>query len=261
MKGIRTATTALVLAYLAVFVGVGRGVSQNPFSSVADVAAGERFFELDCASCHGGDARGGRGPDLTRGSFRHASNDEQLFDIVRNGIPGTEMPRRVRTDQRAWQVVAYIRSLGGGGELPPGDPVRGRELFFGSATCSTCHMVAGEGSLQGPDLTLIGWQRSPDDLRNSLLDPSSEVDSRWWSAQVTTADGARASGYLLDDDLHSVRLLDLDGNLLSFSKGDLQQFEPMRTSRMPSYSGVLDGVDLDNVISYLASLRGEGVEQ
>ena len=230
--------------------------AQNPYSSAEDIQEGRRFFELDCASCHGGDARGGRGPDLTRGTFRHATDDQQLFQVVRFGISGTEMPSRARTDPRAWRIVAYLRSLGGGGELPPGDPARGAEIFFGSGTCSTCHIVDGEGTMQGPDLTAIGYQRSPDHLRTSILDPDAELDPRWWGAQVTTLDGELASGYLLGNDLHAVRILDIGGNLLSFPKENLAQFEPEKTSRMPSFDGVLSPDDLDNVIAYLASLRG-----
>ena len=258
MRGIRPASRVPLFVLATLLLTASPGESQNPLTSAADVAEGRRIFELDCASCHGGDARGGRGPDLTRGTFRHASDDDDLFEIVRNGIQGTEMPRRVRTDPRAWRVVAYLRSLGGTGELPPGDPARGRELFFGSANCSTCHVVAGEGSMQGPDLTLIGYMRSTDYLRSSLQDPNSEVDPRWWSAQLTTFDGVTASGYLLANDLHTVRLLDGNNQLRAFSKERLEQFEPIKTSRMPSYDGVLVGEDFDNVIAYLASLRGRG---
>ncbi len=261
MSRICTIWTVAFLASATLLLQSSEIEAQNPFTSATDIADGERIFQLDCAICHGGDARGGMGPDLTRGTYRHATNDEQLFQIVRYGIEGTEMPRRVRTDPRAWKVVAYLRTLGGGGELPPGDPERGRELFFGSATCSTCHMVAGEGSRQGPDLTLIGWQRSVDFLRQSILEPDAELDPRWWSAQLTTRQGTSVSGYLLDDDLHAVRLLDGSGNLLAFRKTELESFQPIKTSRMPSFAGVLSDDDLDNVIAYLASLRGEGVEQ
>ena len=112
--------------------------------------------------------------------------------------------------------------------------------------------------MQGPDLTLIGYIRSTDYLRASVLDPNAEVDPRWWSAQLTTVDGVSVSGYLLANDLHTVRLLDGNDRLRAFSKERLAPFEPIRTSRMPSYDGVLVGEDFDNVIAYLASLRGEG---
>lgn len=260
MRSIRAALLAAIFAPAVLAVAGSAAGAQNPFTSPEDIQVGRQLFELDCANCHGGDARGGRGPDLTRGTFRHATNDEQLFQVVRFGIPGTEMPRRVRTDPRAWRVVAYLRSLGGDGELPPGDPERGREIFFGSGTCSTCHVVDGQGTMQGPDLTAIGYQRSPDHLRTSLLEPDSELDPRWWGAQVETLDGAQASGYLLGNDLHTVRLLDIEGNLLSFPKASLARFEPEKTSRMPSFDGMLSPEDIDNMIAYLASLRGEATQ-
>ena len=191
MRCIQAASLAAFFAPALLAVTGLVAEAQNPYTSAEDIQEGRRFFELDCASCHGGDARGGRGPDLTRGTFRHATNDQQLFQVVRFGIQGTEMPSRARTDPRAWRVVAYLRSLGGGGELPPGDPARGEEIFFGPGTCSTCHMVDGEGSMQGPDLTAIGYQRSADHLRSSILDPDAELDPRWWGAQVTTLDGSR----------------------------------------------------------------------
>ena len=262
MSRIRTISiTVFSVGAAVVLLSPSSVESQNPYTSAGDVAEGRRIFELDCAPCHGGDARGGRGPDLTRGTFRHASTDDQLREIIREGIDDTEMPGRVRTDPRAWRVVAYLRSLGGGGEIPPGDLQEGRELFFGSGNCSTCHMVAGEGTPQGPDLTLIGYRRSVDYLRTSVLDPDDEVDPRWWSAQVTTLDGDRASGYLLGQDLQSVRLLDGNNDLLAFQRTQLEQFEPVKTSRMPSYEGVLSDNDFNNVIAYLASLRGEGADQ
>src|SRR5262245_31673309 len=65
----------------------------NPFTSDADVAAGEKIFVSQCASCHGRDGRGGGGgPDLTTGRFKRASSDEGIFQIINKGIPGTTMP-------------------------------------------------------------------------------------------------------------------------------------------------------------------------
>ena len=63
----------------------------NPFTSDADVAAGEKTFLSQCASCHGRDGRGGAGgPDLSTGRFKRASSDEAIFQIVNRGIPGTD---------------------------------------------------------------------------------------------------------------------------------------------------------------------------
>src|SRR3546814_8574184 len=38
-------------------------------------------------------------------------------------------------------------------ELAGGNWARGKKLFFGEATCSTCHSIGGEGRSIGPDLS------------------------------------------------------------------------------------------------------------
>src|SRR5437667_40216 len=48
----------------------------------------------------------------------------------------------------------------------------GRELFFGSGACSTCHMVQGKGGRLGPDLTGTGSARSTEYLVESVRNPS-----------------------------------------------------------------------------------------
>ena len=45
------------------------GETENRHTSEQDVVAGGRIFQSTCALCHGGDAKGGLGPDLTRGAF------------------------------------------------------------------------------------------------------------------------------------------------------------------------------------------------
>ena len=229
--------------------------SENPFAGAADIAEGRRIFLGNCALCHGGDATGGRGPDLSRGFFRRATTDARMFDIVQDGILGTGMPGTGLSQRKAWRVVAFIRSLSGGEVELPGDPARGRELFFGTGTCGTSHMVRGQGGRQGPDLSWIGWQRAPDFLRSALLDPSEDVDPRWWTAVVVTESGARVGGVLVDEDQFTLRLLDGNDRLHSLAKRDLQSLERTKTSTMPSFRGVLSDEELDHVLSYLAGLR------
>ncbi|MDP7206156.1 MAG: c-type cytochrome, partial [Pirellulaceae bacterium] len=64
---------------------------KNLFTSLSDVNQGRNFFNIMCARCHGRNARGGRGPDLTDGVFRYARTDEEVQQIIVNGVPGTDM--------------------------------------------------------------------------------------------------------------------------------------------------------------------------
>jgi putative heme-binding domain-containing protein len=241
---------ALALASSATLLVVSPAIGQ---STVDD---GRQIFERNCAICHGGDATGGRGPDLSRGMFRHATTDAQLTDIVQNGIEGTGMPWTGLSDQKASQVVAFIRSLSANRPSLPGDPENGRALFFGSGTCSTCHMVNGRGGRQGPDLSWIGWQRAPDFLRQSILDPSADVDPRWWTARAVTRSGAQIAGVLVDEDQFAVRILDGQDELHAVAKYDLESLERSKLSKMPTLGEILGEGQLDDLVAYLAGLRG-----
>src|ERR1035438_7514343 len=79
----------------------------------AAIDVGKGNFRLYCAACHGIHAQGGRGPDLTRGSFSAGSTDADLFRVISKGVEGTEMTDYGdRFDDRMiWRLVAFIRSI------------------------------------------------------------------------------------------------------------------------------------------------------
>src|SRR5262249_53402698 len=148
------------------------GASSAP---TPDQARGKRLFEGQCARCHGIQGGGGTGANLRRPKLRHAADDESLFNLIRNGLPGTGMPFTfAMTDNEVRDVIAYVRSLG---RIPPeplpGDPDKG-QLIYRQAECSHCHIVAGKGGSLGPDLSDIGGRRGVEFLRGALLHPGKD---------------------------------------------------------------------------------------
>ena len=119
----------------------------------------------------------------------------------------------------------------------------------------------------GPELTEVGARRSAAYLRKSLLDPQAEAPADpvpWerrqaWFMQVrlTTKDGRRITGARLNEDTYSVQIRDFSDRLFSFWKQDLLEYqkEPGKTP-MPSYRNVLSQAELDDIVAFLASLRG-----
>src|SRR5258708_2505930 len=79
--------------------------------TASDIDDGGRVFRDTCANCHGPDGNEVAGIDLGRGVFRRASSDQDLIQIIRNGIPGTAMPATNFPEAQAAQVVAYLRSV------------------------------------------------------------------------------------------------------------------------------------------------------
>ncbi len=255
------AVTVLVTAAAAT---AGAQDAENPFTDGPDRRMGETSFRVHCTLCHGYDAQGGaetNGPDLTTGRFRRTSTLAGLFDVIRNGVPGTAMLgiNPDVSDRVVWQIITYLDSLTpnlADADLR-GDAVAGRALFAGKGNCAACHMVDGDGGRLGPDLSRVGERRDPDELRADLLDPSAEVEPRWWTMTVMRADGSVVEGLRMNEDTFTLRLIDADEQLWAFSKGRLRSFDRVRTSSMPAAGGTLTDAEVDDLIAYLFSLRKE----
>jgi len=217
---------------------------------------------MSCAGCHGLHATGGRGgPDLTRGTYSTGDADKDLFSVISNGVPGTEMPsfRGALEDADISWLVAYVRSLSHGGAVPiKGDRTTGEKLFWGKGSCGQCHRVGMRGTAIGPDLTRAGKQRSLAYLRESVVSPDADLTPGYATIVVVTRDGAKITGVEKGFDNFSARLMDLSGRYYSFLKDDVKSMEREYRSVMPSnYGRMLNPSELDDLLAYLASLGGE----
>lgn len=247
---------ARTLAALAALACAAHAGAQH--ATAYDIEDGKRVFEATCANCHGPDGNLIAGIDFGRGVLRRAYTDEQLAAIVIGGIPNTPMPPNPgMSSEQALRVVDYLRSMSAGrvtaGE---GDAVRGRALVVGKGECLECHAIRGEGSRVGPDLTGIGLLRRAGELERSLLEPAAEVQAENRFYKVTTKSGATVTGRLLNRDTYTVQMLDLDERLRSFAIADLSRHDFDETP-MPSMRRKLSTREIADVVSYLASLRGE----
>ncbi len=245
----------LILIFAATLSGQEQEQIRNPRTSPADVAAGAKTFRSHCSACHGLNGEGGRGPNLARGQFYDGSSDSDLLNNISNGIPGTEMPGLFYSPDRVWQVVAFIRSLNAGADAKPsGDPARGAALFR-SRSCTQCHRVSGEGGRLGPDLTSIGQTRSPEHLRQSIVDPNADVSPRYWLVTCRDGAGKEYQGFLMNEDTYTVQFIDMHEELHSFAKADLTDYRVQKISKMPSYKNAFTEEQLQDLVAYLASLR------
>ena len=245
---------------------------KNPYAGDAKIAKiGESQFRANCAFCHGLGARGGgRGPDLTRTPKKHGDSDADIFNTINNGVPGTAMPPNGATQQgvgmteeEIWQVVTYIRSVEKKPDTMTGDAKHGRELFYRSAACGTCHMFQGKGGRLGPDLTGAGTARSTEYLVDSVRNPSrrltqgiieamKEFSVEYETVDVVTGDGTKYKGTLLNEDSFTIQFMDTREQVHSFDKASLKSWQKSRESLMPVYDEkMLPAKDLQDLLAFL----------
>ena len=167
-------TTKLLLALFT-----GCCLISGTEAAPGDAQAGEEIYGIRCIGCHGEDGDG-FGPaterlnppprDFSSGQYKitttvfdeYVPQDEDIFRMVRDGMPGTSMPGwiDVLSEQDIWDLVAYVKTFAGFEEEEPGPVVdfgeqvpsspesisQGNELFHDQERCSECHGEAGKGN-------------------------------------------------------------------------------------------------------------------
>jgi putative heme-binding domain-containing protein len=231
----------------------------NPFGTSEGAEQGKALFQLHCSYCHGANGEGGRGADLTTGQYRRGGSDANLYNTVRNGIPGTEMPAVRASDDEVWKMVAFVKRLGtlGMTEKASGEPAAGKAVYEGKGGCASCHAIGRDGGNLGPDLSDVGRRRNLKYLEESLVSPDADVPIRYRSIQVVTKSGQSIVGIRLNEDDISIQLRDEKDNLRSFLKENIREIRHDMPSLMPAYGSILSKQEIDDVVSYLSSLRGE----
>ena len=174
-------TTGLILLFAVFPITVFAQGKQAPAAS----EEGKALYEDKCAHCHGIEGAGDgsaaenllpRPRDFTRGLYKIRSTesgqlptDQDLFDIISNGMPGSSMPAwgEILTEDEQWQLVAHIKTFHDGfedasprlidvsGKVPYSEEsVAKGEEFYTNLGCVDCHGVIGRGDgTSAPDLT------------------------------------------------------------------------------------------------------------
>jgi cytochrome c oxidase cbb3-type subunit 3 len=231
-------------------------LAMNAFSQ--DITQGKKIFESQCALCHGQTGTGGRGPSLHRPKLTKAPDDEALWKVISNGIE-PEMPGAWQLNQReVYSVGAYVKSLGAiPPEVLPGEPARG-ERVYQSKGCAGCHMIAGKGEGFGPELTEIGARRNGAHLRETLLHPAAELPEGFLYVAITTQSGTAIRGIRVNEDSFNIQIKDVHGQFHSFAKAELRDLKRLpNETPMPAYGSSISNAELDDLVAYLASLKGK----
>ena len=238
--------------------------AQNP-PAVED---GKKLFEGLCVVCHGSQGGGGEAPSLNRFTLDRAPDDEALRALMKTGIQNRMPAMRHLSDDQLQRLGDYVRSLGRTPSAPPdGDPKHGSELYQRLA-CASCHIIGGQGSSVGPELTEIGSMRGAQYLRQAIIDPGAALPRgtltvpgrdllQFLPVRVITREGREVRGIRINEDSLTIQLRDTNGQFYSFRKLDLRQLEKETgKSLMPGYRERMTAGELTDLVAYLWTLRG-----
>ena len=233
--------------------------AENPVGSSSEVIAeGHQLFNKLCTSCHGIDgAAGDRGPAMAASRRYLHQSDEELFDAIQKGIPGSQMPPIGLPDNDAWKIVAWIRSMRARAFSVPvaGDREKGSEIFWGKGDCGQCHVVRGRGGLLGPDLTNLGAEMSLSQIRDGLTVEKPHPPLGYRPVTVKTKDGRTISGVSKNEHNFSLQMIGDDNRLHLFSSDELEKITYREKSLMPTdYDKRLSETEFQNLLAFLSRL-------
>ncbi|MGE3179900.1 MAG: c-type cytochrome [Vicinamibacterales bacterium] len=257
---LRARTVVLVagLALAGVVDAQAQG-KKNPFEGdPAAVKTGMGLFRARCADCHGIDAKGIRGPDLTQ-VWNSGRSDEGLFQTLRTGVLGTEMPAvGDRTpDDEVWKILAYLRTVAAApANNVPGDAQKGERIF--RIQCSSCHRNAqGRGGRLGPDLSRVGISRARAVVVRRIRGAVEDSLTGFEPVTITTKDGQTITGVKKNEDMFSVQIMDSRERIQGYVRSDVRQVENTKQSAMPAFPPErLSENDLNDLLAYLSTFKG-----
>jgi putative heme-binding domain-containing protein len=130
-----------------------------------------------------------------------------------------------------------------------GDPANGKSLF--AKHCAACHVLHGEGSKVGPDLTAANRTDRAALLAN-LVDPSAVIRREYLSYVIQTSSGQMLTGLLAEQDAGSITVLDAKNQRFKLPRDQVKSIGESNVSLMPER--VLDTLspqELRDLFSYL----------
>jgi len=146
-------------------------------------------------------------------------------------------------------VAVYRESLYGG------DASQGREIFYqnAAAQCIRCHVVDGQGSDVGPDLTNAGNRLSRSELLRSMVDPDARISPGYGTVTLTLNNGETIHGMLsAESDTH----LTVSGReqVWEIEKENIAE-RVNSPSGMPAMGNLLTRDELRDLVEFLTKLQ------
>ena len=187
-----------------------------------------------------------------------------LAGLPLDTVAGLWQDRQQRVRRELW-LDLFLRlqtdnpaALQGFSELPQtlaelgGDTGRGETVFRNQGACLQCHLMNGEGSVQGPELTTVAERLKTDKILESLIHPNAAIAEGYGMSSATLKDGTALVGRLAKESAEDVLLVGVDGKETRLKRTDIATLTPPM-SAMPPMALALPLPDLRDLMAYLAT--------
>ena len=136
-----------------------------------------------------------------------------------------------------------------------GNRERGKKVFQ-EATCSQCHVVNGEGTDFGPNLSKIGDKLSRRGLYQSVLDPSAGISPTYTQHIIELNDGREISGYITSETSNKINVKSAGGISNVLNSIEIKAKHELPYSIMPNNLQMQLSIDdFVNLVEYMVSLK------
>ncbi|MGH8246951.1 MAG: c-type cytochrome, partial [Gammaproteobacteria bacterium] len=223
-------------------------------TSNADI---KQTYSKLCGGCHGDDARGTQqGPGLAGNPWVRRRSPQSLRNVIRNGIPAAGMPGFDLSAGMLDALVTMIASLNASAAKSsvPGDGAAGKQFFFGKGQCSSCHLVYGQGSPIGPDLSNVALEMTVDEIREALLQPDARIAPGYGLVSVRLRNGQTLRGFARSRTNFDLAVQDLKGAIHPLSLDEVSAITDEKRSHMEPVKAGAD--ELRDLIAFLSRLTG-----
>ena len=213
----------------------------------------------DVATARGGASFGGFIENIRQVAIKNL-NDEQktaLGDLV--GAPPAPRDPMADLSPRPFVKEWTVDDLVSTASKKNGFNFEQGKQMFAVAQCYKCHRFAGQGGIQGPDLTSASGRFNTKDMLTAIVEPHKEISDQYAATQflldddqVVTGRVANMNGSVL---MVATNMLD-PGNFTNIERKTVVEMKPSQTSMMPS--GLLNTLTAEEVSDLLAYLSAGG---
>ena len=153
-------------------------------------------------------------------------------------------PQPAEVRNKAMQALADMKG---------GNAKNGKAVFL--RTCVACHKVGNEGQDYGPNMEKVATRLKKFKIVESVIDPNAEIDQKYLSTKIDTADGKTITGLVVSETPQAVVIFD-GKEKRTVPKADIDARMALKQSSMPEgLAGTIAPVEFLDLIAFLGSLK------